>query len=160
MLYRSDGLLTSSREDRIAAMLLLKEAGWNVDTVLDLHRGLLDHAEDVRLAAIEALKGIAERLPEPLSVTPVTLLAVYLFSFTVSSGATPDIFAFLVKLNTPEALRAAEEALEHVGRNEDFEAFAGILLRANKRDILQRLQKAKLSKVKAKILQQVLGGKV
>jgi hypothetical protein len=65
---------------------------------------------------------------------------------------------FLVKLNTPEALRIAEEALERVGRNEDFKAFVEILMRANKRTVLERLQAARLSQAKARILREAFRG--
>jgi len=48
MLFRSDGLLRGSREERSRAVLSLRDAEWNLATLLDLHCGLLDHAEDVR----------------------------------------------------------------------------------------------------------------
>jgi len=156
MLGRSDGLLRGSREERIDQILSLKDAEWNLNTLLDLHCGLLDHAEDVRLAAVEALKGIALRFPEPITLTPLSLLAPYIFGFTVASGEVPRNFQFLVELNTPESLRLAQEALEGVGRNEDFKPFWAILVRANKLGLLQALQKAELSKTKAKILRDAL----
>ena len=39
---RSNGLLQGSREERVAAIVSLKRAEWNLDTLLDLHLGLLD----------------------------------------------------------------------------------------------------------------------
>ncbi len=156
MLEQTDGLLRGSREERIAQILSLRRAEWSLGTVLDLHCGLLDHAEDVRRAAIEALKGIARKLPEPIALTPLGLLAPYIFSFTVASGEVSRNFEFLVELNTPESLQLAESALERVGRNEDFKAFVEIVVRANKLELLQALQKAELSKTKAKILRDAL----
>src|SRR5439155_9677773 len=88
--------------ERIAAILALEQAEWGLDAVLDLHRGLLDHAEAVRLASVEALKAIAQRSPEQLTLTPASFLAHHMFSFTVASGAAEGIFGFLVELGTPE----------------------------------------------------------
>ena len=101
----SDGLLRGSRKDRIAQMLSLREAEWNLYTLLDLHLGLLDHAEEVRLAAVESLPAAA-KIPEPITLTPADFLARYMFSFTSASGAAPQIFEFLVELGTPEAIRS------------------------------------------------------
>jgi hypothetical protein len=98
MLEKSDRLLRGSRDERIADILALEQAEWGLDAVLDLHRGLLDHAEEVRLAAIEALKAIAQRSPEQLTLTPASFLAHHMFSFTVGSGAAVGIFGFLVEL--------------------------------------------------------------
>ncbi len=71
MCFRNDGLLRGSREERVAAMLSLAEAEWNLGAFLDLHCGLLDHAEDVRAAAMEALQKIATQRPEPIALTSV-----------------------------------------------------------------------------------------
>src|SRR5438552_9419090 len=112
----------------------------SLDAVLDLHRGLLDHAEEVRLAAIEALKAIAQRSPEQLTLTPAIFLAHHMFSFTAASGAAVRIFRFLVELDTPESIRLAMEALEHPSRNDDFKAFVETVVRAKKLDLLRQLR--------------------
>jgi hypothetical protein len=39
MLFRSDGLLRGSREERSRAVLSLRDAEWNLATLLDLHCG-------------------------------------------------------------------------------------------------------------------------
>ncbi len=72
--FRSDGLLRGSREERCKAMLALGKTKWDLYTFLDLHCGLLDHAEDVRAAAMEALEKIAKRRPKPIALTPLDLL--------------------------------------------------------------------------------------
>ncbi len=156
MFDRSDGLLRGSRGKRIAEILSLKKAEWNLDTALGLQSGFLDHAEEVRLAAVEALKAIAQALPEPILLTPLELLTQYMFDFTARSGAAPEIFEFLVQLDTAEAARLVEEALKRVRRNEDFKSFVEILMRAKKLDILERLQETQLSKPRATILHGVL----
>ena len=56
---RNDGLMRGSREQRIAEMRSLGDADWNPGTLLHLHIGLLDHAEDVRSAALDAVLEIS-----------------------------------------------------------------------------------------------------
>jgi hypothetical protein len=156
MLFRSDGLLRGSREERSRAVLSLRDAEWNLATLLDLHCGLLDHAEDVRVSAMNALQEIAKRTPKPIKITPVMLLSDFLFSFTASSRVAVYIFQFLVQLDTPEAHQAMERALLRVQRNEDFSAFVGILQHANRLEVLRRLEPAKLSKTKAAVVRSAL----
>lgn len=156
MLLRSDGLLRGSREERIQAVLSLRDAEWNLATLLDLHCGLLDHAEDVRASAMDALQDIAKRKPKPLEITPMMLLSEFLFSFTAVSGMAVSAFEFFVQLDTPEARQAVGRALLRVQRNEDFSAFVEILQRANKRELLRRLEPAKLSKTKAAVVRSAL----
>ncbi len=69
--FRSDGLLRGSRESRIKLMDFVKKEPWDVDTILDLYTGLIDHAEDVRAEAMMALWEIAWKQPVPVSVTPI-----------------------------------------------------------------------------------------
>jgi hypothetical protein len=154
---QSDGLLRGSRKDRIAQMLSLREAEWNLYTLLDLHLGLLDHAEEVRLAATESLQAIAAKIPEPITLTPADFLARHMFSFTAASGAARQIFEFLVELGTPEAIQLAKEALEHVSRNEDFKAFLETLAHYGRLDLLRQLPQDKLGKVKRDLVRRSLG---
>lgn len=156
MLFRSDGLLRGSRQERSHAALSLTGTEWSLETLLDLHRALLDHAETVRVSAMEALQEIAKRRPKPIEVTPVKLLCDFLFSFTVASGMAVRTFQCLVELDTPETRQAIEQALLRVQRNEDFSEFVRILQHANKLDLLQRLEGAKLSKTKAAVVRSAL----
>jgi len=149
-------MLRGSREERVEEMLSLKEAEWNLGTLLYLHLGLLDHSEDVRLAALDALMGIAERSPEPFTVSPIPILADYIFSVTVSSGYTPHIFEFLVRLGTPEAVQTVEKLIREPCRNDDFRYFVDVLIREGELGLLGRLEKEKLSKTKAKLLRDAL----
>jgi len=158
MLERSDRLLRGSRDERIAAILALDQAEWGLDAVLDLHRGLLDHAGAVRLAAVEALKAIAQRSPEQLTLTPASFLAHHMFSFTVASGAAEGIFGFLVELGTPEAIRLAMEALEHASRNDDFKVFVETVVRAKRLDLLRQFPQERLGRTKWDILRMAIGG--
>ena len=154
---RSDGLLRGSREDRVAQMVSLEGAEWNLNTLLDLHLGFLDHAEEVRLAAAESLQAIAAKIPEPITLTPAAFLARQMFSFTAASGAARQIFEFLVELGTPEAVRLAMEALEHVSRNEDFKAFIEILVDYDRLDLLRQFPQDRLGKIKRDLLRRSLG---
>jgi hypothetical protein len=155
-MFRSDGLLRGAREDRVKATSSLGRENWDLDVFLDLHCSLLDHAEDVRVSAIEALQEISKQQPPPVVLTPVKLLSYFLFSFTVSSGVTVQCFEFLVELDTLDAREAVEQALSRVQRNEDFREFVDILVRANKLELLHRLDRAKLSQAKASILRSAL----
>jgi hypothetical protein len=154
---RSNGLLRGSREERVAAIVSLKRAEWSLDTLLDLHLGLLDHAEDVRLSTLESLEAIAGKNPEPITVTPVGFLARHMFSFTVASGAARQVFKFLIELGTHEAVQLAMQALEQVSRNEDFNAFADILARHNRLDLLRQFPQGRLGKTKRSVLRRILG---
>jgi hypothetical protein len=156
-LERSDRLLRGSRDERIAEMLSLKRAAWSLGTLLDMHIGLLDHAEEVRLAAVEALEAMVRRSPEPLTLTPTTFLAHHMFSFTAASGAAQQIFEFLVELRTPEGVQLAMEALERVSRNEDFKAFVEILARHHRLDLLRQFPQDRLGRTKQGILRSALG---
>jgi len=152
---RNDGLMRGSREQRIAEMRSLGDVDWNPDALLYLHIGLLDHSENVRSAALEALLEISRRRPKPFEISPVTLLSYCLFGWTVSSGNTPRIFRFLAQLGTPEADEAIEGVMEgpveHL-RNEDFEEFMCALAENGKIETVKRLASRKISSTKNKIL--------
>ncbi|UCD56895.1 MAG: hypothetical protein JSV16_13895 [Candidatus Hydrogenedentota bacterium] len=147
-----------SRNYREEQMLSLKEAEWNLDTLLDLHYGFLDRSESVRLCALEALLEIAGRPAKPITVSPISLLETVIYTFTVSSGATPLIFRFLVQLDTPEADQAVIELLKGSvrGRNEDFKIFVNAVVEAGKSELLQDLKRQELSQTKARIMRQIL----
>jgi hypothetical protein len=141
-------------------MLSLKGAEWSLNTLLSLLYGFQDHAESVRLCALEALMDIASGSPEPITISPVSLLSYVIYSFTVSSGATPLIFNFLVQLDTPEADEAIKELLAESTdiRNEDFREFVTAVVDANKSDLLKVLEDMELGQKKSKLLRQALNG--
>lgn len=155
-MFRSDGLLRGARGDRAEAMSSLGRAKWSLEVFLDLHCGLLDHAEEVRIAAMDALQEISKQEPDPVALTPVKLLSDFLFSFTVGSGVAVECFKFLVELETPEANEAVEQALSRVQRNEDFKEFVDILRQKDKLELLHRLEHTPLSQSKAAILRSAL----
>jgi len=156
---RNDGLMRGSRKQRSEETRSLGDAEWNPGTLLYLHIGLLDHAEDVRSAALDALLEISRRLPKPFTISPVTLLSYCLFDWTVSSGNTPRIFRSLVQLGTPEADEAVEAIMEgpveHL-RNEDFEEFICALAENGKMETIKGLAERKISTTKNKILRRLL----
>ena len=108
------------------------------------------------MAAMDALMGIAMRSPGPFTVSPISMLTRYIFDFTVSSGYTPYLFRSLVQLGTPEAVKAAESALRHVARNDDFRKFLDILIEEGKSDVLRNMERKNLSKAKARLLSDAL----
>jgi len=155
---RSDKLLRGSRKERVETMLSLTAEEWDLNTLLNLFLGILDHAEDVRMAAMDALMEVATRSPEPFTVSPISMLTPYMFDFTVASGYTPYMFRALVQLGTPEALQAAESALKRVARNEDFRKFLDILIEEGKSEVLRNIDGEDLSKQKTRLLRDALDG--
>ena len=154
---RTDGLLRGPRRERSKHMTSLEREAWDLETLLALHLGLLDHAEDVRIAAMEALQHIAQRKPTPLAVSPVTLLAYFMHSFTVASGLSLLTFELLVELNTAESIEIVETVLESGrGNNMQFEGWVRILQEANRSDILRKIDLRRLSKGRRKVIERVL----
>ena len=154
---RNDGLLRGSREERIQQALDPARSPWDLDAVLELHTALLDHAEDVRAAAVSALIEIAGKNPVPASVSPVSLLGRYMFSFTAASGVVPQAFRILVKLATPEAIDLVKSVLASPGiRNEDFREFVEAALQSGNTDLIQHLKSLRCSTQKTKILNTAL----
>jgi hypothetical protein len=154
---RTDGLLRGPRNERKELMTALGDAPWNLETFLAFHLGLLDHSEEVRLAAMEALQCMAQRKPEPLALTPVALLADFMHAFTVASGIGLATFRCLVKLDTAESLEVVKAVLESgQGSNNQFEEWVKILRDANKLDILRNVEFTRLSKVRRNIINRVL----
>ena len=84
-------------------MTALGNEAWDLETLLGLHLGLLDHAEDVRIAAMKSLQHIAKKRPTPIAISPIALLAYFMHSFTVASGMSLVTFQCLVELNTAES---------------------------------------------------------
>ena len=154
---RTDGLLRGSRSERKKLMLGLANEQWDLETFLELHLGLLDHSEEVRVAAMEALERIAKRKPAPVALTPAALLAHFLHSFTVASGVGLASFRCLAELDTAESLRTVKAVLESgQGSNNQFEAWVDILGDADQLDILRHVKLETLSKARRKIIDRVL----
>ncbi len=155
---RTDGLLRGTRAERVRQMLALKNAGWSMDVVLELHCGLADHAHDVRQAAMETLLALAEQRPAAVPVTPARLLAYYMTAFTVASGIDLAAVRCLVDLRTGEADEILIELLgSHNGNNEQFKHWVEIVNAAGRRDILRQIPVDNLSKGRQRILNQLLG---
>ena len=157
MFERSDGLLRGSREERMQEVFDLHESDWDFYALLGLIQGFLDHAEDVRLAAMDTLLEIAKQKKDPMSLTPVSVIEYFMFSFTAISMATQKIFRFLIEnADIPGANQAIERALLSDVRNEDFEKFIEIILEAKKFEFLKTCEHRKLSKRKTQILKNAL----
>jgi len=157
MYERGDGLMRGSREERMQEVFSLHESDWDFHTLLGIMQGFLDHAESVRLAAMETLLEIAKQKKAPMSLTPVSVIEYYMFSFTASTMAAQRIFRFLIEnTDIPGANKAIERALLSDVRNEDFEKFIDIILEAEKFEFLKSLEHKKLSKRKTQILKNAL----
>lgn len=154
---RTDGLLRGPRHERSKLMTALGKEAWGLETLLGLHLGLLDHAEDVRIAAMEALQHIAQKKPTPIAISPVALLAYFIHSFTVASGMSLVTFKCLVELNTAESIEIVEAVLESgQGNNIQFEGWVRILQDANRSDILRKVDLTRLSKGRRKMIERAL----
>jgi hypothetical protein len=154
---RTDGLLRGPRNERKELMTGLGDAPWDLETLLGLHPGLLDHSEEVRAAAMEALRCIAQRKPEPFAVSPVAMLALFMHAFTAASGIGTATFRCLVELGTPESLEAVKAVLKSGrGSNTQFEAWIKILRNSNRLDVMHNVESAPLSKVRRNIIHRVL----
>ncbi|HUU17083.1 MAG TPA: hypothetical protein VMW72_08045 [Sedimentisphaerales bacterium] len=157
MYERSDGLMRGSREDRIQEVFGLQESDWDFDALLGIIQGILDHAENVRLAAMETLLEIAGQKKAPMSLTPLSVIEYFMFSFSASTMAAQRIFKFLVEnTDISGANEAIERALLRDVRNEDFEKFIDIIVEAKNLEFLKILEDKKLSKTKTKILKNAL----
>lgn len=157
MYERSDVLMRGSRENRIQEVFGLQESDWDFDALLGIIQGILDHAENVRLAAMETLLEIAGQKKAPMSLTPLQLLSTLCSAFSASTTAIQRIFKFLVEnTDISGANEAIERALLRDVRNEDFEKFIDIIVEAKKLEFLKILEDKKLSKTKTKILKNAL----
>lgn len=154
---RTDGLLRGPRNERSKPMRALGKAPWDLETLLGLHLGLLDHAEDVRIAAMKALQHIAQRKPDSIGISPVALLAYFMHSFTAASGMSLATFQCFVELNTAESIKIVEAVLESgQGSNIQFEGWVTILRDANRLEILRNVDLARLSKARRKVIERAL----
>jgi len=157
MYERGDGLMRGSREERMQEVFSLHESDWDFHTLLGIMQGFLDHAESVRLAAMETLLEIAKQKKAPMSLTPVSVIEYYMFSFTASTMAAQRIFRFLIEnTDIPGANEAIERALLSDVRNEDFEKFIDIILEAKRIEFLKTLEHKQLSKTKTRILKKAV----
>jgi hypothetical protein len=157
MYERNDGLMRGSRKERIQTVYDLQEHDWDFDTLLGIIQGFLDHADDVRLASMEALLEIAKQNKAPMSLTPVSVIEYFMFSFSASTKAAQRIFTFLAEnKRIPGAKEAIERALLCEIRNEDFEKFIDIIIKAREFEFLKTFEGKELSKTKKRILNNAL----
>src|SRR5215471_17048691 len=154
---RTDGLLRGPRSERKELLVGLADAPWDLETFLGLHLGLVDHSEEVRAAAMEALQSIAKRKPASLALTPAALLAHFMHALSVASGVGLASFRCLAELDTSESFGIAKAVLESgQGSNDQFEAWVDTLRDANQLDILRHVKLETLSKTRRKIIDRVL----
>jgi hypothetical protein len=140
-------------------MTALGREPWDLETLLGLHLGLLDHAEDVRIAAMESLQRLAQEKPTPVAVSPIALLGYFMHSFTVASGMSLLTFECLVEINTAESTEIVEAVLESGrGNNIQFEGWVKILQDAKRWDTLHKIDLTKLSKGRRKVIERALAG--
>ena len=91
----------------------LKDAEWNLDTLLELHYWLFHRSRKAQQSALEVLLEITDRNPKSVSVSPLDLLRHAIYPLAFGSGAAPIIFYSLAEHDTP----AADEALKEISEN-------------------------------------------
>ncbi len=143
---------SSSRNERVQQINSLNDADWDLFTLSSLHEGLMDRDEGVRGASMNVLMDFAERNPNPIQITPISLIQYYMFDFTAASGFARNIFQFLVDLDTPKANETIGHIIRGNMRNEDYSDFIDILIKRGKLNLLKELIEEKLSKKKTEIL--------
>ncbi len=153
---RSDGLLRGARTERIEQMLAFRHTTWSLEVLLGVHCGLLDHACEVREAAMESLLELAAKGPAAVPVTPASLLAYYMGTFTVASGIDLAVVSCLAELRTSEADELLVGLLvSGSGSNEQFKRWLEILRAKDRQEILDRVQREKLSPKRKATLNQL-----
>ena len=135
----------------------LADGDWDMHALLEAHDALLDDRSSVRSAAFSALLSLAEKEPDPVEVTPLSLLYSYAGLFTVASGMNLGFYRFLVDSDIDEAERILRGILSDPGgmRNQDFEWLVRYIVAEGKEEYLQELESADLSKNKGKIFRKV-----
>ncbi len=153
---RTDGLLRGSRTGRVEQMLAMQEKEWTLDTVLELHCGLLDHGHQVREAAMDALLDLAKRNPGPVNITPARLLRYFMHTFTASSGIAVEVVQCLANLKSAETDEILTELVESGdGSNEQFSRWLTVLA-AERPTILRAASAARLSPKRRTLLNHAL----
>lgn len=107
---------------------------------------------------METLLDLAAQRPAAVPLTPATLLAYYLATFTVASGIDIAAVRCLVDLHTAEADEILIDLLgSQNGNNEQFKHWVEIVNAAGRQDILRRVDVDRLSKGRQRTLNQALG---
>ena len=146
------------RERRTEHAKALAHAEWNMETLLELQRKLSDHSEWVRIAAFESLMEFVNRGAAPITITPLSLLEMHMFNFTVASGMVPATFRYLLTLKTLESRRLLKDLLDspHM-RNEDFQILIDAVVDSKDPELLAFLKALEIpAKQKAKIVRAAL----
>lgn len=130
----------------------------DLDTILDVYTGLLDHAEDVRAEAMVTLWEIARKQPVPVSVTPIKMMAQFVHTFTVASRMATETVMLLCEIGTQEADDELVAILEcGRGNNSQFQDWVRAIHNTKKDDILRRVRIERLSHNRARTIRQALG---
>lgn len=136
----------------------LKDADWNLDTFMELHYLFLQRSSKKQMHALDALLHIADRNPEPMTVSALDLLKDIISPLPYGSPGADLLFLSLAERNT----LAADEAMKQIlrdsagARNEAFGKFLEIAIGKGKSELLDVLDGLPLSQTKSKLLRQAL----
>jgi len=136
----------------------LHNAKWTLDSLLIVIQALKDPSEQVRMSALDSLMNFAFLDPEPVYVSPVRLLMFFFLTFFKTSGPKLAIFNLLLKLHTDEADHYLELLLnDQFGEctDDEYEQFLEILSKAERPDIVSRINLSELPKEKRLIIQRL-----
>jgi hypothetical protein len=106
-----------------------------------------------KMFALPQWKLSSTRKPDATKVSPVALLAYFMHSFIVASGMSLATFQCLLELETTESVEVVQAVLESgQGSNAQFEAWVALLRDTNRQAILRKVDLAKLSKARRKVI--------
>lgn len=152
--YRNDGLLRGSRSDRSDEVSSIVKSEWNLESLLDFHIGLLDHADEVNDAAYAGLAELAKSNPSPVTVSPMDLFNMY-FGGTIARRV--ELAEVILNIGTPEANELLKDKLTSIGSFKATEEIAKMLQAEGAKSIIEKaIRDPNTSKDVRKVLRKVI----
>lgn len=139
-------------KERIREYESLKDAEWDLDTLLRVHIGLNDRSSEIPYAAMDTLLELARRYPDEHGFSPVSMVAYFIFMFPVQTGYRLRIFREMCEIGSDAADSEVLGLMDNSIRNEDFREFLEILIELRKTDVLRDLMTKSYSRNKTRIL--------
>lgn len=139
-------------KERIREYESLKDAEWDLDTLLRVHIGLNDRSSEIPYAAMDTLLELARRYPDEHGFSPVSMVAYFIFMFPVQTGYRLRIFREMCEIGSEAADSEVLGLMDNSIRNGDFREFLEILIELRKTEVLRDLMTKSYSRNKTRIL--------